>query len=49
MTTNNAEGGRKILGLEQAWTAVHRSNRGVQVVVGGRQKVLSSRSSHPEL
>ena len=39
MTANNAEGGRKVLGLTSAWTIVHRSNRSVQVVVGGRQKV----------
>jgi hypothetical protein len=39
MTANNAEGGRKVLGLTTAWTVVHRGNRSVEVVVGGRQKV----------
>ena len=38
MTANNAEGGRKVLGLTPAWTVVHRSNRSVEVVVGGRPK-----------
>jgi hypothetical protein len=41
MTTNNAEAGRKVLGLTSAWTIVRRSNRTVEVVVGGRQKVCS--------
>ena len=44
MTTNNAEAGRKVLGLTSAWTIVRRSNRTVEVVVGGRQKVCSWRS-----
>src|SRR5216683_1380262 len=39
MTTNNAEGGRKVLGLPQAWTVVRRNNRSAEVVAGGRQKV----------
>ena len=39
MTTNNVEGGRKVLGLPQALTVVHRSNRSVEVVLGRRQKV----------
>jgi hypothetical protein len=39
MTTNNVEGGRHVLGLPRAWTVVRRSNRSVEVVVGGRQKV----------
>ena len=43
MTTNNAEAGRKVLGLTSAWTIVRRSNRTVEVVVGGRQKVCSKR------
>ncbi|KAI0304761.1 NRDE-2, necessary for RNA interference-domain-containing protein [Russula brevipes] len=34
------QGGRKILGLTRAWTAVHRSSRSVEVVTGGRQKFL---------
>lgn len=37
--TNDREGGRKILGLNRAWTAVHRSNKGVEVAVGGRRRV----------
>lgn len=37
--TNNAEGGKKVLGLPNAWTAVHRSNRGIEVTIGGKRKV----------
>ena len=44
MTTNNAEAGRKVLGLTSGWAIVRRSNRTVEVVVGGRQKVCSWRS-----
>jgi hypothetical protein len=39
MTANNAEGGRRVLGLTSAWTIVRRSNQSVEVAVGGRQKV----------
>jgi hypothetical protein len=49
MTTNNAEAGRKVLGLTSAWTIVRRSNRTVEVVVGGRQKVCSWRSLYTVL
>lgn len=42
-TTNNAEAGRKVLGLTSAWTTLRRSNRIVEVVVGGRQKVCTWR------
>ncbi|KAH9047585.1 DUF1740-domain-containing protein [Lactarius hengduanensis] len=31
--------GRKILGLRQGWVALHRSNRGVEVAVGGPRKL----------
>ena len=41
MTTNNAKAGRKVLGLTSAWTIVRRSNRTVEVGVGGRRKVCS--------
>jgi hypothetical protein len=49
MTTNNAEAGRKVLGLTSAWTIVRRNNRTVEVVVGGRQKVCSWRSLYTGL
>ncbi len=39
---NNAEDGRKVLGLTSTWTIVRRGNRTVEVVVGGRQKVCYS-------
>jgi hypothetical protein len=41
LETNDVEGGRKILGLSHAWTAVSRSNKGIEVAVGGRQRVRS--------
>lgn len=44
MTTNNASAGRKVLGLTPAWRIVRRSNRIVEVGVGGHQKVCSWRS-----
>lgn len=39
LAANNAKGGKKILGLSNAWSAVHRSNRGAEVAVGGKRKV----------
>lgn len=32
-------GGKKILGLSHAWTALYRSNKGVEVAVGSRRRV----------
>ena len=49
MTTNNTEVGRKVLGLTSAWTIVRRSNRIVEAVVGGRQKVCPWRSLYTVL
>jgi len=37
--TNDVEGGRKILGLSHGWTAVSRSNKGVEISIGGRRHV----------
>ena len=45
--TNGVEGGRKILGLNHAWTVVSRNNKGVEVAVGGRRRVRRSVSFTP--
>lgn len=37
--TNDVKGGKKILGLSNAWTIVSRSNKGIEVAVGTRRRV----------
>jgi hypothetical protein len=40
VTSDDSEGGRKILGLSGAWNAVHRDSKTVEVVIGSGRKVL---------
>ncbi|KAG6911532.1 hypothetical protein DXG01_011834 [Tephrocybe rancida] len=40
-TSNDIKGGRSILGLSRAWTATHRSGKGVEVGPTGRRKMRS--------
>ena len=35
------EGGRKILGLDPAFTVVHRGRHGIEVGIGSRRRVSS--------
>jgi hypothetical protein len=39
ITSNDREGGKKILGLSNAWSATYRSGKGVEISIGGKRRV----------